>query len=244
MERRRLACFIAMALVAAVTLNPVAASAGTGKIKSVNVTNIQKKTLTLSVGESFLLKTKVKTSGQISKRLKFKSSRTKVASVSKKGLIKAKKAGTAQITVSAKANAKKKAVIRIAVDDKVKVNKITLNKTELTLIIGGDDGRDEFSLVAGIAPVNATNKELRWTSSDTDVVEVDEDGYVVGIEEGEAIITATAKDGSGAYAKCLVKVIDVSGDSYWDYDDDYDDSDDDDDWDDDDWDGGDFDDYE
>ena len=99
MERRRLACFIAMALAAAVTLNPVAASAGTGKIKSVNVTNIQKKTLTLSVGESFLLKTKVKTSGQISKRLKFKSSRTKVASVSKRPMQRRRPSYALRLTI-------------------------------------------------------------------------------------------------------------------------------------------------
>lgn len=51
-------------------------------------------------------------------------------------------------------------------------------------------------LTAAVAPDNATDKTVTWSSSDDSVATVDADGTVHGIKEGTATITATTKDGS------------------------------------------------
>lgn len=229
--KRHTVNIMALTLTLAMTVCTVAqsplAEAKAGVVKKVSVTNVSGKKLTLSKGESFTLNTKVTATGKISRKLKYKSNSKGVVSVSKKGVLKAKKAGAAKVTVWSKANAKKKVVISVLVTDTVKVNTITLNKTNITLDAGSDYEEDsEFELIAAVSPSNATNKTLVWTSSDTEVVDVDDEGYLVAIEPGTATVQAKAADGSGVYAVCFVTVIDGRYGSDYDYDDDDEDYDD------------------
>ena len=53
----------------------------------------------------------------------------------------------------------------------VDVSSVTLNKTSLNLVTG-----DSESLVPTISPSNATNKNVKWTSSNTKVATVDTTG--------------------------------------------------------------------
>lgn len=62
------------------------------------------------------------------------------------------------------------------------------------------------TLVATVFPDNATDKTIEWTSSDNEVVEVAR-GRLLAHKAGDAVITATAKDGQGAKATVTVKVI-------------------------------------
>ena len=57
-----------------------------------------------------------------------------------------------------------------------------------------------------ISPSDATNKKLKYTSSDTKVAEVSASGRVTAKSEGEAKIRAAATDGSDEYAVCYVTV--------------------------------------
>ncbi len=82
-------------------------------------------------------------------------------------------------------------------------------------------GDDEYELIAKITPKTAMAADLVWSSSDEDVVEVDDEGYVLAMDEGTATITVRAKDGSNKKATCKVTVIDREAD-YDDEDDDYD----------------------
>ena len=82
----------------------------------------------------------------------------------------------------------------------VGVSGITLNKTALNLTIGASE-----SLVATISPSNATNKDVEWTSSNTNVATVDTTGKVTGVSAGSATITIKTKDGSKV-ATCNVTV--------------------------------------
>lgn len=59
-------------------------------------------------------------------------------------------------------------------------------------------------LYATIKPINATNKEIEWTSSDENVAIVDYKGLVSWNGPGECVITVKTKDGSGKYATCSV----------------------------------------
>lgn len=201
-------------------------------VKSLKVTNVSKKKLSLKTGQKFTLKTKVtlKKGKKASKKVKYTSDKKSIATVSSKGVIKAKKAGKAKITVAAKANAKKKVIIKVTVTKEVKVSKISLDKTSLTLCTEDawtvDSDMDwEYKLKATVSPSKAGNKSLTWDSSDDTVAEIEEDGTVTAVGEGTAVITVKATDGSGAKATCRVTVLDdyYEDDPDEDLDDDYDD---------------------
>ena len=82
----------------------------------------------------------------------------------------------------------------------VHVTGVTLNKTSSTLKVG-----ETLKLVATIAPSNASNKKVNWTSSDTSVATVDSTGKVTAVKAGTATITATTQDGSKT-ATCAITV--------------------------------------
>ena len=85
----------------------------------------------------------------------------------------------------------------------VKVTSITLDKTLLPIHVGDAD----VTLTATVKPDDATNKAVTWNSDKTAVATVDEAGKVHAVAIGTAIITATAKDGSGIKATCNVSVL-------------------------------------
>ena len=85
----------------------------------------------------------------------------------------------------------------------VKVTSITLSKTLLPLHVGDAD----VTLTATVAPDEATDKTVTWSSDKEAVATVDEAGKVHAVAIGTAVITATAKDGSGIKATCNVSVL-------------------------------------
>lgn len=80
------------------------------------------------------------------------------------------------------------------------VTGVTLDKDRLTLLPG-----ESADLQATVTPESATIKDVTWSSSDDTVAAVDK-GTVKALKAGEAIITATAADGSGKSASCTVTV--------------------------------------
>ena len=64
---------------------------------------------------------------------------------------------------------------------------------------------DSLTLKAVIEPANATNQNVRWTSSHPEVATIDGNGIVTGISEGTTIITVTTDDG-GLTNTCEVRV--------------------------------------
>lgn len=71
-----------------------------------------------------------------------------------------------------------------------------------------DDDEVTYSLNAKVSPSNASNQNLKWTSSNKKVVTVDQDGEITVVDAGKAVITARATDGSKKKATCKVTVID------------------------------------
>ena len=71
------------------------------------------------------------------------------------------------------------------------VTGITLDNTELKLAQNGT-----ATLTASVSPDDATIKTVLWSSSNTDVARVDENGKITPIAPGKAIITATTKQGN------------------------------------------------
>ena len=85
-------------------------------------------------------------------------------------------------------------------DKVISVTGITLDITDVSIKAG-----ETVVLSATIIPDNATNKSVKWSSSNDDVATVDNNGKVTGIKEGSATITVTTVDG-GKTATCTVKV--------------------------------------
>ena len=198
--KRILAIVIAAAVaVSILTVPDVEVSAATGKVKSVAVTNLPAKQLTLKKGKTFTLKSKVTVTGKASKKVTYKTSNKKIATVNAKGKITAKKKGTAKIYVISKADKKKKCTITVTVG--TPVTKVKLNKTKSTMTVG-----KKQTLKATVTPKKASSKAVVWKSSNKKVATVTSKGVVKAKKAGTVKITATAKDGSGKKATCKVTV--------------------------------------
>ena len=77
---------------------------------------------------------------------------------------------------------------------------ITLNSATAEIEID-----EEIQLIAEVEPENATNKSVKWSSSDETVATVTETGVVTGVKEGQAVITAATFDEKYS-AQCVVTV--------------------------------------
>lgn len=91
--------------------------------------------------------------------------------------------------------------VRPVYGDKVRVTGISLFETNLQLNVGQQSG----SLCATITPSNAAEQGVCWSSSDTGVATVDQNGKVTAVKVGNATITVTTTDG-GHTASCSVTV--------------------------------------
>ena len=198
--KRVLAYALALALtLSVITVPSTDAYAASGSVKSVTVTNLPAKQVTIKKGKSFVLKTKVTTSGKISKAVVYKSSNSKVAKVTKTGKITAVKNGSTYVTVYAKANKKKVCKVKVTVG--TPVSSVKLSKASATIKKG-----KTLTLKATVSPKSASNKTLTWKSSNKKVATVSSKGVVKAVGAGTAKITATANDGSGKKYTCTVKV--------------------------------------
>ena len=84
----------------------------------------------------------------------------------------------------------------------IAVTGVSLDNTTLSLETGKTG-----TLKATVAPDNATNKSVSWSSDNTDVATVDSSGKVTAVKAGTAKITVKTTDGSKT-AVCTVTVKD------------------------------------
>lgn len=83
----------------------------------------------------------------------------------------------------------------------VLVDKITISPSNVEL------SKNEIcKLTAEVSPSNATNKNYTWSSSDSSVATIDEEGIVKAIANGTAVIKATANDGSKVVGSSFITV--------------------------------------
>ena len=73
--------------------------------------------------------------------------------------------------------------------------------SDMTIGIG-----EELSVAVSVGPETAVNKNVRWSSSDTAVAIVSEDGLITAVGTGQAAITIEATDGSGVSASFILTV--------------------------------------
>ena len=105
---------------------------------------------------------------------------------------------TATVTVTAEdGTTTKEYTIVITREAPVAVTGVTLNKSETTLVVGGEE-----TLTATVAPDNATDKTVTWESSDPTVATV-ENGKITALKVGTTTITVKTTDGEFT-ATCTV----------------------------------------
>lgn len=161
------------------------------------VLNVTKKTM--NVGQTTTLKVKKVSPSNASKSVKYSTSKKSVATVDSKGKIKAKAAGTATITVTSKSNSKVKATCKVTVKQPVKEIRISKN------VLAVQKGKT-VNIKATVKPKNASNKKLKYKTSNKKIATVDSKGKVKGLKNGTVTITVTAADGSKKKATCKVGV--------------------------------------
>jgi hypothetical protein len=83
----------------------------------------------------------------------------------------------------------------------IPVDSVTLNKTAASMKVN-----DSLILTATAIPDGAEDIGMIWSSSDTSIATVDAGGKIIALKAGTVTITATARDGGGAYADCVITV--------------------------------------
>lgn len=141
---------------------------------------------------------KIKPAKATTKKVTYQSSNSSIATVSGKGLIRAKKPGTVTVTVKATDGSGTKATCKIKVCRYV--SGITLSAAGKVLDVG-----NAMQLRAAVTPGDATNKKVKYTSSDSSIATVSEFGSVRALRPGTVTITAKATDGSGKKASYVIE---------------------------------------
>ena len=162
----------------------------------VDAVYLNKSSLSLTENETYQLSVAVTPDNATDKTVTWSTSNAAIATVSDNGLVTAIKEGSATITAKA---GDKTATCAVTVSKKViPVTSVTLNKASLALT-----EQETFQLSATVSPDNATDKTVTWSSSNTAVATVSNNGLVTAIKEGSATITAKAGDKT---ATCAVTV--------------------------------------
>ncbi len=170
---------IACGILPATAANPVPVESMT----------LEASSATIAVGETIRVKAVVSPQNATEKKTEWSSSDESIATV-KNGTVKGIAPGTAIITASAADGSGVSASMEVTVVQPVQ--KISTPDAKLVLAPGTG-----WKPKIVIEPANATNPELRWTSSNEKIAAVDESGNISAIAAGKCSIVGSSVDGSG-----------------------------------------------
>jgi len=153
---------------------------------------------TLGISESLTLVATVQPANATNTNVTWTSSNPAVATVSSTGVVTAISQGTATITATT-VDGNFTATCEMTIIP-IPVTGVTLSHTTFSLQPGFT-----HTLTATIAPANATNKNVTWTSSNPSVATVNSNGMIVAMSYGWTTITATTQDGNHV-ATCYLVV--------------------------------------
>ena len=139
----------------------------------------------------------VSPSSAIDQKIIWSSSNKMVVNVDASGKLTGLSTGTVTITATAADGGH---VATCVVTVAIPVDGVALDKATMDLTIGSTG-----QLKATVSPVNATDKSVRWSSSNASVATVDGNGLVTAVSSGTATIAAMTNDGSYV-ATCIVTV--------------------------------------
>ena len=154
---------------------------------------------TMKVGDTCKLTVTIGPASLTDKRVSWSSSNPLVANVDQNGNVFAVKDGNAVITVASLNDPTVTATCSIT----VMKEKVTLKLTPNSITM--DSGKT-FTLNAVVGPSTIANKNVSWSSSDSSVATVDQNGVVKAIQSGKATIPATSREDQAVKSKCVVTV--------------------------------------
>ena len=161
---------------------------------SVTGVSLNKNATTIAIGANETLTATITPANADNQAVTWSSNNTAVATVNQTGKVTGVSAGTATITVTTQ-DGNKTATCTVTVPDPsadpVAVTGVSLNKTSTSLTVGATE-----TLTATVAPANAANQAVTWSSNNTAVASVDQTGKVTGVSAGTATITVTTQDGN------------------------------------------------
>jgi uncharacterized protein YjdB len=172
---------------------------------AVKVTSItlSAKKQTIAVKQSITLKVKSVKPAKASKKVKWKTSNAKVATVSTKGKVTGKATGTATITATSTVTKTKKATCKITVVPRI--TKVAYKKTAYSVKKGA---KLKMASQFVVTPSKAI-KTATWKSNKKSVALINaKTGVITAKARGIATITATATDGSKKKVTAKVVVTD------------------------------------
>lgn len=175
-------------------------SAPAGPVAVTGVT-LDKTSASVEAGQTLQLTATVSPTNADNKNVSWTSNNPTVANVDQNGLVTAYSAGNATITVTTE-DGSKTATCTVTVTEPaapVAVTGVSLNKSTTSIYVGASE-----TLTATVAPADATNKAVTWSSNNTSVASVN-NGVVTGVAIGQATITAKTVDGNFT-ATCAVTV--------------------------------------
>ena len=162
----------------------------------------------LNIGEKSTPTVTFYPSTAVNKKITWTSKDTKVVTVDENGVVTG--VGDGRTFVVAKAedgSGVTKTIEFVVKKQEVPVTSIAVDKSELNLEVN-----ETAELKAIITPSYATNQEVKWTSSDEDVVYIDQNsGFLMALSEGKATISVSTTDGSSLTATCEVTVTPSTG---------------------------------
>lgn len=156
--------------------------------------------IALDKGKTKTLTATVSPSYATNKTLRWETGDASVATVNQDGVVTARGAGTTCICAYSRDGSNKSSCCEVSVN--VPVESVAINTSSLLMRVGEYD-----YLYAEVCPTDAVNKLIRWSSTNTGVVWVNEaTGRVEARGIGSATIYATAQDGTGVRGSCTVQV--------------------------------------
>lgn len=160
-------------------------------IKIENIT-ISEERLDMTIGEEKTLTVNAIPENATIGELTWTSSNENVATV-KDGIVKALQKGETIIKVFDIVNTKEN-ICKVKVMD-VPVTSVSLDETSVNIGVG-----QKYILLETIKPNDATNKTIKWESSDPSVIDVD-NGNIIAVSKGQATVTVTSSNGKTASCK-------------------------------------------
>ena len=169
---------------------------------------------TLFLGEEYNIKLTLNPTNSTNKEFTYESSNESIAKISTTGHIIPVSIGTVTFKVKHSSNIVKEITVNVEelIITKIPVTDIVINDNEINMV-----ELDSLKLSISVLPIDATNKELKFESSNNDILTVNYNGVITAHKAGKAEIKIISLSETSIYKTIEVTVsskpIDISIDN-------------------------------